>query len=85
VLLSFRKDAVSENCCLDLPLASSIAASPLVNGTQKRYAIPDNDWESTGFIPFLIGVDAGIDILGISSSSSNCLNTTSINSLTSEI
>jgi hypothetical protein len=35
--------------------------------TTKRYAILDNDWSSTGFIPFLMGLDAGINILALTS------------------
>ncbi|KUJ14292.1 inosine-uridine preferring nucleoside hydrolase [Mollisia scopiformis] len=33
-----------------------------------RYAILNNDWGSTSFIPILMGLDAGIEILGVASS-----------------
>jgi hypothetical protein len=33
----------------------------------KRYAILDNDWSTAGFIPFLMALDAGIEILALTS------------------
>jgi hypothetical protein len=53
-----------------LAVAGSIQGSPLharQNTTEKRYAILDNDWSPAGFIPFLMALDAGIEILGIAS------------------
>ncbi|PQE09294.1 inosine-uridine preferring nucleoside hydrolase protein [Rutstroemia sp. NJR-2017a BVV2] len=32
-----------------------------------KYVIMDNDWSSTGFIPFLMALDAGWEILGLTS------------------
>ncbi|CZR54632.1 related to inosine-uridine preferring nucleoside hydrolase [Phialocephala subalpina] len=54
-------------------LSASIYASPFArrNTTEKRYAILDNDWSTAGFIPFLLAVDAGINVLGITSSTAN--------------
>lgn len=40
-------------------------ASAPANGT--RYAIMDNDWIATGFIPFLLVLDAGMEILALAS------------------
>ena len=31
----------------------------------KRYVIMDNDWSTTGFIPFLMALDAGMEVLGL--------------------
>ena len=39
------------------------------NGT--RYAILDNDWGSTAFIPFLLALGGGMKILGLVSDTSN--------------
>jgi len=56
-----------------LATAITVAASPVRrnhtvhNSTAKRYAILDNGWSSTGFIPFLMGLDAGIEILALTS------------------
>ncbi|KUJ12922.1 inosine-uridine preferring nucleoside hydrolase [Mollisia scopiformis] len=54
-------------------LAASIYASPFSkrNTNEKKYAILDNDWSSAGFIPFLLAVDAGIEVLALTSSTSN--------------
>ncbi|TVY83690.1 Uncharacterized protein LSUE1_G003805 [Lachnellula suecica] len=52
--------------------ALSVSASPIRrNETAKRYAILDNDWSSVGFIPFLMALDAGIEILALTSSTSD--------------
>ncbi|KAK6610409.1 hypothetical protein H4I95_03468 [Botrytis cinerea] len=32
-----------------------------------KYVIMDNDWSSTGFIPYLIALDAGWEVLGLTS------------------
>ena len=32
---------------------------------EKRYAILDNDWGTTGFIPLLIALNGGMEILGL--------------------
>ncbi|PQE08362.1 inosine-uridine preferring nucleoside hydrolase protein [Rutstroemia sp. NJR-2017a WRK4] len=32
-----------------------------------KYVIMDNDWSSTGFIPFLMALDAGWEVLGLTS------------------
>ena len=44
-------------------------ASTLANGT--RYTILDNDWGSTGFIPFLMAIGANMKVLGIASDTAN--------------
>lgn len=51
-------------------MASTIS-SPLTkrNATEKRYAILDNDWSTAGFIPFLQALDAGIEVLALTSCS----------------
>lgn len=49
-------------------VAFTVSGSPVLrNVTAKRYAILDNDWGSTGFIPFLMALEAGIDILALTS------------------
>lgn len=64
-------------------LAASLAGSAIVNATAipmkgKRErndttpkVIMDNDWSTAGFIPFLMALDAGWDILGLVSDTSN--------------
>ena len=36
-----------------------------------RYAILDNDWGSTAFIPFLLALAAGVKVLGLASDTAN--------------
>ena len=53
---------------LALCVASSAFASPIINNsTQKQYTTLDNDWGSTGFIPYLLALDAGIEVLTLAS------------------
>lgn len=55
---------------LALPLACTVSAAPHTKGNgqdQTRYAILDNDWSTAGFIPYLMALDAGIEILAITS------------------
>ena len=52
------------NATTDYPPASAPA-----NGT--RYAILDNDWGSTGFIPFLLALGGGMEVLGLASDTAN--------------
>lgn len=33
----------------------------------KKYVIMDNDWSTAGFIPFLMALDAGWEVLGLTS------------------
>lgn len=53
-------------------LASSVAAlqnstSTNVTSSEKRYAILDNDWSPAGFIPFLIALKGGMEVLALTS------------------
>jgi hypothetical protein len=51
-----------------LATAFTASASPVRRyETTKRYAILDNDWSTNGFIPYLLALDAGIEILAITS------------------
>ena len=52
------------NATSDYPPASTPS-----NGT--RYAILDNDWGSTAFIPFLLALGGGMKILGLASDTSD--------------
>ncbi|KAH6665025.1 inosine-uridine preferring nucleoside hydrolase [Halenospora varia] len=56
-----------------LPFTGLVSALPIapLNTTDKRYAILDNDWSTAGFIPFLMALDAGIEILAVTSSTAN--------------
>jgi hypothetical protein len=36
--------------------------------TMRNYTIMDNDWSTTGFIPYLLALDADFEILGLVSS-----------------
>ncbi|KAH8653239.1 inosine-uridine preferring nucleoside hydrolase [Tricladium varicosporioides] len=58
---------------LALSFTELISASPIAprNTTDKRYAILDNDWSTAGFIPFLMALDAGIEVLAVTSSTAN--------------
>lgn len=38
-----------------------------VHSNHTRYAILDNDWGSTAFIPFLLALAAGMEVLGLAS------------------
>ena len=50
----------------------SSSAVPNANNTNAtRYAILDNDWSPTAFIPFLLALDAGMDVLGLASDTAN--------------
>ncbi|QDS75907.1 hypothetical protein FKW77_002684 [Venturia effusa] len=55
--------------------ATSVAASylPKRNATvsEKKYAILDNDWTTAGFIPMLITLNSDIEILALTSSTSD--------------
>ena len=42
-----------------------------IHSNHTRYAILDNDWGSTAFIPFLLALAAGIEILGLASDTAN--------------
>lgn len=60
----------SQVISLTLGAATTISASPFQkrqNSTEKRYAILDNDWSPAGFIPFLMALDAGIEVLALTS------------------
>ncbi|KAI9639922.1 hypothetical protein NHQ30_011698 [Ciborinia camelliae] len=37
------------------------------NANATKYVIMDNDWSTTGFIPYLIALDAGWEVLGLTS------------------
>ena len=45
-----------------LPLA--LAAS---HQSEKHYAIMDNDWYTAGFVPYLVALDGGVEVLGLAS------------------
>ena len=42
-----------------------------IHTNHTRYAILDNDWGSTAFIPFLLALAAGIQVLGLASDTAN--------------
>lgn len=54
-----------------LVAASVVSAFPAskrnVTASEKKYIILDNDWSTTGFIPFLLALDAGYEVLGLAS------------------
>ena len=49
---------------LDL-LLLLLALAALGQAQEKRYTIMDNDWGTTGFVPFLIALNGGMEILGL--------------------
>lgn len=42
-----------------------------IHSNHTRYAILGNDWGSTAFIPFLLALSAGIEVLGLASNTAN--------------
>lgn len=42
-----------------------------LKSNSTRYAILDNDWGSTAFIPYLLALGAGIEVLGLASDTAN--------------
>ena len=43
------------------------SSSATLESNSTRYAILDNDWSSTAFIPYLLALGAGMEILGLAS------------------
>ncbi|CAG8086442.1 unnamed protein product [Penicillium salamii] len=39
--------------------------------SEKRYAILDNDWLAVGFLPFLLAMKGGMEVLGLASDTGN--------------
>lgn len=48
-----------------LVLASAVLAAPINSSTAGTKIILDNDWSTAGFIPYLLALDAGWDVLGL--------------------
>ena len=42
-----------------------LALGVLGRAQAKRYTIMDNDWGTTGFVPFLIALNGGMEVLGL--------------------
>lgn len=42
-----------------------------VQSNDTRYAILDNDWSPTGFIPYLLALGSGMKVLGLASDTGN--------------
>ncbi|KAM0799772.1 Inosine/uridine-preferring nucleoside hydrolase domain-containing protein [Usnea florida] len=62
-------------CITDARLTSrnnATVTSPASSASNNtRYAILDNDWGSTGFIPYLLALGAGMEVLGLASDTAN--------------
>ena len=43
----------------------TISTPASVQSNNTRYAILDNDWSSTAFIPHLLALGAGMEVLGL--------------------
>ena len=52
-------------CTFALWPIKATPVSNVQNNATGRMAIMDNDWSSTGFIPYLMALDAGIDVLAL--------------------
>ena len=55
-------------------ISSENGTAPLpasIHSNHTRYAILDNDWGSTAFIPFLLALAAGVEVLGLASDTAN--------------
>lgn len=50
---------------------ATVHSPPSNTGNATRYVILDNDWVSTGFIPFLLARDAGMEVLALASDTCN--------------
>lgn len=50
-----------------LSLLLPLALGKPVEGdqSQKRYAIMDNDWGNAGFVPFLLALNGGMELLAL--------------------
>ena len=42
-----------------------------LQSNNNRYAILDNDWNPTGFIPYLLALGSGMKVLGLASDTAN--------------
>ena len=62
-------------CLADARLASrdnATVTSPASSASNStRYTILDNDWGSTAFIPYLLALGAGMEVLGLASDTAN--------------
>ena len=52
-------------CVLAVPAVLTAPTNPASANTTKRYVILDNDWSTTTFIPFLLALDAGFEVLAL--------------------
>lgn len=52
-------------CVLAVPAVLAAPTDPAGANTTKRYVILDNDWSTRTFIPFLLALDAGFEVLGL--------------------
>lgn len=51
---------------------NATVSSPASNtGNATRYVILDNDWDATGFLPFLLALDGGMEVLALTSNTCN--------------
>lgn len=50
---------------------ATINPSASLQSNSTRYAILDNDWGSTAFIPYLLALGAGMEVLGLASDTAN--------------
>ena len=54
------------------PRDNATVTSPAsLASNRTRYAILDNDWGSTAFIPYLLALGAGMEVLGLTSDTAN--------------
>lgn len=62
--------SIKDTHAVQLPNATVV--SPASNtGNATRYVILDNDWDSTAFLPFLIALDSGMEVLALASNTCN--------------
>ncbi|RAL58459.1 hypothetical protein DID88_005163 [Monilinia fructigena] len=66
---------VLSSCLLALGLVHGSSANGYGSNHAPRnatkYVIMDNDWSANGFIPYLIALDAGWEVLGLTSNTAN--------------
>lgn len=62
-------------CLADARLLShdnaTMNSQPSLQSNDTRYAILDNDWNPTWFIPYVLALESGMKVLGLASDTAN--------------
>lgn len=75
MMKSFLTALAGTLCLADARLISrdngTISPVASLQSNYTRYAILDNDWNPTAFIPYLLALGAGMEVLGLASNTAN--------------